>query len=224
MIPVNDPSPGSSGRPLIIGIAGGSGSGKTTIAEAVLATLSGAVLIQHDCYYRHRPELSLVERARVNYDHPDSLETELLIDHLTMLSKGASIDRPNYDFVSHLRASETDRIESAPVVILEGILVLADNDLRERLDLRIYVDAEADIRLARRIRRDTEERGRTVQSVLEQYIEFVRPMFLEFIEPSKRYADLVIEEGYDPAAVATVVDMIRTRLADRHPSIYSSPS
>jgi uridine kinase len=215
---------GSAGRPLIIGIAGGSGSGKTTIAEAVLATLSGAVLIQHDCYYRHRHELTLAERSQVNYDHPDSLETELLIDHLTMLSKGATIDRPNYDFVSHLRASETDRIEPAPVIILEGILVLADSDLRERLDLRIYVDAEADIRLARRIRRDIEERGRTLQSVLEQYIEFVRPMYLEFIEPSKRYADLVIKEGYDPAAVATVVDKIRSRLAARHPSIYSAPS
>lgn len=221
---VNDPPPASAGQPLIVGIAGGSGSGKTTIAEAVLTTLPGAVLIQHDCYYRHRPELSLAERSQVNYDHPDSLETELLIDHLTMLSRGATIDRPNYDFTSHLRASATVRIEPAPVILLEGILVLADRDLRERCDLRIYVDTDPDIRLVRRIRRDIEERGRTLGSVLEQYIEFVRPMYLEFIEPSKRHADLIIPEGYKPAAVATVVDMIRARLAARHPSIYSAPS
>ena len=157
-----------------------------------------AVLIQHDSYYRHRPELSFEERSRVNYDHPDSLETELLIDHLGMLSKGTSIDRPTYDFTLHLRADETDRVEPAPVIIVEGILVLADRDLREHLDLKIYVDTDPDVRLARRLVRDIEERGRTMASVLEQYFAFVRPMHLEFVEPSKRYADLIIPGGLQP--------------------------
>lgn len=225
VIPVNDPSPGFSGlEPLIIGIAGGSGSGKTTIAGAVLTALSGVLLIQHDSYYRHRPQLSFEERSRVNYDHPDSLETELLIDHLGFLSKGAAIDRPTYDFTRHLRADATDRLEPAPVIIVEGILVLADRDLRDRLDLKIYVDTDPDVRLARRLGRDIEERGRTPTSVLEQYFTFVRPMHLEFVEPSKRYADLIIPEGYNPAAVATVVDMIRAYLVGRHPSIYSPSS
>ncbi len=180
------------------------------------------VLVQHDSYYRHRPELSFEARSRVNYDHPDSLETELLIEHLGMLSKGVAIDRPTYDFTRHLRADETDRLEPAPVIIVEGILVLADRDLREHLDLKIYVDTDPDVRLARRLGRDIEERGRTTPSVLEQYFAFVRPMHLEFVEPSKRYADLIIPEGYNPAAVATVIDMIRAYLVGRHPSIYSS--
>jgi len=204
----------------MIGIAGGSGSGKTTIAAAVVTALSGVVLIEHDAYYRHRPELSLDERTKVNYDHPASLETELLIEHLRMLSKGTAIDVPTYDFASHLRAARTDRLEPAAVVVVEGILVLADSDLREQFALKIYVDTGPDIRLARRLSRDIEERGRTTASVLEQYFEFVRPMHLEFVEPSKRYADLIIPEGYNPAAVATVIDMIRTYLGARHPSIY----
>ena len=222
VITVNDHAPGFSDlQPLTIGIAGGSGSGKTTIAEAVLSALPGVVLVQHDSYYRHRPQLSFEERSRVNYDHPDSLETELLIEHLGMLSKGAAIDRPTYDFTRHLRADETDRLEPAPVIIVEGILVLADRDLREHLDLKIYVDTDPDVRLARRLGRDIEERGRTTPSVLEQYFAFVRPMHLEFVEPSKRYADLIIPEGYNPAAVATVIDMIRAYLVGRPPSIYS---
>lgn len=226
VIPVNDHSRGDSGlQPLIIGIAGGSGSGKTTIAAAVVAALPGVVLIQHDSYYRHRPELSFEERSRVNYDHPDSLETELLIDHVRLLSKGVAIDRPTYDFTRHLRAIETNRLEPAAVIIVEGILVLADQDFREHLDRKIYVDTEPDIRLARRLGRDIEERGRTTASVLEQYFAFVRPMHLEFVEPSKRYADLIIPEGYNPAAAAaTVIDMIGAYLGRRHPSIYSPSS
>jgi len=222
VILVNDPSTGFAGlQPLIIGVAGGSGSGKTTIAAAVVSALPGVVLIQHDAYYRHRPELSFEERSKVNYDHPDSLETELLIDHLRLLSKAAAIDRPTYDFTRHLRATETDRVEPAAVIIVEGILVLADQDLREQLHLKIFVDTDPDIRLARRLGRDIEERGRTPTSVLEQYFKFVRPMHLDFVEPSKRYADLIIPEGYNPAAVATVIDMIRAYLGGQHPSIYS---
>jgi uridine kinase len=219
---VNDPAIGFSGlQPLIIGVAGGSGSGKTTIAAAVVSALPGVVLIQHDSYYRHRPELTFEERSTVNYDHPDSLESELLIEHLRLLSKGTAIDRPTYDFTRHLRAVDTDRVEPAGVIIVEGILVLADQDLAEHLDLKIYVDTAPDIRLARRLGRDIEERGRTPVSVLKQYFAFVRPMHLEFVEPSKRYADLIIPEGYNPAAVATVIDMIRAHLGGRHPSIYS---
>lgn len=211
-----------TGRPLVIGIAGGSGSGKTTIAEAVVAARPGVVLIQHDAYYRHRPELDYETRTQINYDHPDSLETELLIEHLAALDEGRPIALPTYDFAVHLRAAKTVPIRPAPVVIVEGILVLADPDLRARLDLKIYVDTDPDLRLARRIERDITERGRTVSSVLAQYFASVRPMHLEFVESSKRYADLIIPEGYNPRAVATVVDMVRSHLAVRDPSLSSS--
>lgn len=206
---------------MVIGIAGGSGSGKTTIAAAVASTLSGVTIIQHDAYYRHRPQLALSERAAVNYDHPDSLETELLIEHLILLGKGEAVEIPTYDFSAHLRAERTVLAEPARVVIVEGILVLADADLRPHLDLKIFVDTDADLRLARRIQRDIDERGRNLDSVLSQYFSTVRPMHLEFVEPSKRYADLIIPEGYNPNALATVVEMIRTNLAASDPSIYS---
>lgn len=206
-------SPWSPDRPLFIGIGGGSGSGKTTVAEALLERLDGAVsLIQHDAYYRHNPHLSFEERARVNYDHPDSLETELLIAHLEALREGKAIERPVYDFVQHIRSDQVVLVEPTKVVIVEGILVLAEPELRAELDLKIFVDTDADIRLARRIMRDTTERGRTVESVIGQYFATVRPMHLEFVQPSMRYADLIIPEGYNPAAVATVVELIRSRI------------
>ena len=200
-------------RPLFIGVAGGSGSGKTTIAEAVVEALGGRVsLVQHDAYYRHRPDLSFEERTRVNYDHPDSLETELLVEHLALLRSGQAVRCPVYDFAQHLRSDATTLVEPAPVIVVEGILVLADAALRDQLDLKIYVDTDPDIRLARRIRRDVEERGRSVESVLAQYFATVRPMHLEFVEPSKRYADLIIPEGYNPRAVTTVVELVRSRM------------
>lgn len=206
-------SPWKPDRPLFIGIAGGSGSGKTTIAESVVERLNGQVaLLQHDAYYRHMPELSFEERTGVNYDHPESLETELLVDHLETLRSGKSVDRPVYDFSQHLRSTETVRIEPNPVIVVEGILVLAQADLRSELDLKIFVDTDPDVRLARRLERDIEERGRTVNSVIGQYFETVRPMHLEFVENSKRYADLIIPAGYNPRAVATVVELIRSRL------------
>jgi uridine kinase len=179
----------------------------------VVGALPGVALIQHDAYYRHRPELDFEARTQINYDHPDSLETELLIAHLESLNQGRPVALPTYDFTKHLRATATTTVEPASVVIVEGILVLADPDLRARLDLKIYVDTDSDLRLARRISRDIEERGRSVTSVLEQYFATVRPMHLEFVESSKRYADLIIPEGYNPKAVATVVDMIRSYLA-----------
>lgn len=208
---MDGPPPGfAETPPLFIGIAGGSGSGKTTIANNVAARLPDVVLIQHDSYYRHRPELSFEERSRVNYDHPDSLETELLISHLRRLAGGRAVERPTYDFTRHLRSEETERVTPARVVIVEGILVLADPDLRSHLDLKVYVDADPDLRLARRLSRDIEERGRTAASVLEQYFATVRPMHLEFVEPSRRYADLLLPEGHNARAVAAVIAMIRT--------------
>ncbi|HEY6627973.1 MAG TPA: uridine kinase, partial [Acidimicrobiia bacterium] len=170
-------SPWKPDRPLFIGLAGGSGSGKTTIAESVLDRLDGQVaLVHHDAYYRHAPELSYEERTKVNYDHPASLETELLVEHLMALRSGVAIERPVYDFAVHLRSDVTVRVEPAPVVVVEGILVLAEPELRSELDLKIFVDTDSDIRLARRLQRDIEERGRTVGSVVNQYFETVRPM------------------------------------------------
>jgi len=206
-------SPWHADRPLFIGLAGGSGSGKTTIAEEVVDRLEGRVaLLHHDAYYRHLADLSFEERTRVNYDHPDSLETELLVKHLEALRSGLAIEHPVYDFSSHLRSEETVRIESGRVVIVEGILVLSDAALRAELDLKIFVDTDPDLRLARRLERDIAERGRSVDSVINQYFTTVRPMHLEFVEPSRRYADIIIPEGYNPAAVATVVELVRSRL------------
>lgn len=206
-------SPWKPDRPLFIGLAGGSGSGKTTIAEEVVDRLAGRVsLLHHDAYYRHMVELTFQERTRVNYDHPKSLETELLIKHLEDLRTGLAIEHPVYDFTTHLRSVETIRVESAPVVVVEGILVLSEPELRSELDLKIFVDTDPDLRLARRLERDIAERGRSVDSVINQYFATVRPMHLEFVEPSRRYADLIIPEGYNAAAVATVVELIRSRL------------
>lgn len=206
-------SPWKAGHPLFIGIAGGSGSGKTTIAQSVVALLEGRVaMVQHDAYYRHMPHLSFEERTRVNYDHPASLETELLVKHLVALRSGEAIEKPVYDFANHLRSTETVLVDPAQVIIVEGILVLAEPELRSELDLKIFVDTDPDLRLARRLERDIEERGRTVEAVIDQYFATVRPMHLEFVEASKRYADLIIPEGYNPRAVATVVELIRSRL------------
>src|SRR5690606_23341397 len=164
--------------------------------------------------YRDRTDLDFAERSRLNYYHPDSLETELLIEHLDLPVRGVPIARPVYDFSVHLRSRQVGRIDPASIIVVDDILVLPDDVLRDRLDLKIYVDTDPDLRLARRLERDITERGRTVPSVLAQYFETVRPMHLEFVEPSKRYADLIIPEGYNDRAVITVIEMLRARLAE----------
>lgn len=210
------PSDGKTG-PLIIGMAGGSGSGKTTIAEAIVESVGtdSVTLIQHDAYYRDLGHLTLAERVKENFDHPDSLETDLLIAHLEMLRRGEVVERPVYNFSSHTRTSATVRVDPDLVVIVEGILVLTEPDLRALMDLRIYVDTDPDLRLLRRLRRDLLERGRTVDSVLHQYETTVRPMHLQFVEVSKRYADFIVPDGYNPSVVGTVTSLIRDFLATR---------
>ncbi|MBI2393528.1 MAG: uridine kinase [Deltaproteobacteria bacterium] len=182
---------------LVIGIAGGTGSGKTTVARAIASALPSdrVAAIEYDAYYRDRPDLSDEARSQLNFDHPDSLEGELLVEHLKALRAGQGVDVPIYDFKTHRRRVETHRIEPTPVLIVEGILVFVDRAVRELLDIKIFVDTDADIRIFRRIRRDMEQRGRTFESVREQYYKTVRPMHLQFVEPSKRWADLIIPEG-----------------------------
>lgn len=205
-------------QPLLIGIAGGSGSGKTTIAEAVMAEIGTeqAAHIAHDAYYLHQPDVPFERRAEVNYDHPNSLETELLVEHLLKLRAGEAVDTPQYDFNRHLRMEEWKRVEPRPVIIVEGILILSEPELRPLFDVKVYVDADPDLRILRRLERDIAERGRTRESVVTQYHETVRPMHLQFVEPSKRYADLIIPHGYNSSAVGTIVRMIRQHLA--HPA------
>lgn len=181
----------------MIGIAGGSGSGKSTVADALASALPvGTVAtLRHDSYYRDRPDLTLEQRNRVNYDHPESLETSLLIEHLQHLKAGNPVDVPVYDFKTHRRLETRERLDPAPVIIVEGILVFVDEHLRRELDIKIFVDTEADIRAIRRIRRDMRKRGRDFEAVRKQYYETVRPMHVQFVEPSKRTADLIIPEG-----------------------------
>ena len=205
-------------RPIIIGVAGGTGSGKTTVAETILRRGGGKRIayIPHDAYYRDLSHLPPEMRARVNFDHPDALETDLLVDHLNMWRAGKAIEVPIYDFTAHIRVDQTRRVEPQRVALVEGILVFAEPDLREMFDVKLYVDADADIRFIRRLQRDITERERTVQSVIEQYLITVRPMHLEFVELSKRYADVIIPEGgYNQVAMDMVVARIEYLLAER---------
>lgn len=184
-------------EPYVIGIAGGTGSGKTTFSRELVATLmtNKIVYLSHDSYYRDQSNVPFSERVKVNYDHPDSLETELMIKHIEQLRAYQAVDIPIYDFVEHTRAKETEHIEPQSVILIEGILIFAVKELRDLMDMKIFVDTDADIRFMRRLQRDIEERGRSVKSVCDQYINVVRPMHEAFVEPSKRYADIIVPHG-----------------------------
>jgi uridine kinase len=184
-------------KPIVIGIAGGSGSGKTTVANEILNKVGAhqIAFLPHDAYYRELGHLPQVQREQVNFDHPNSMETELLIDHVKSLLDGHSIEMPVYDFTTHSRTGKSIHVDPRNIIMVEGILIFAEPVLRDLFDVKIFVDTDADIRFMRRLERDIAERGRTVSSVIKQYQATVRPMHLEFVEPSKRYADVIIPEG-----------------------------
>lgn len=198
-------------RPIILGVAGGSGSGKTTVVHAITRDLgdSAVSVIHHDSYYRDTSHLDLAARSAINYDHPDALETSLLIEHLTALRAGRSVDVPVYDFATHQRADRRERVEPAGIIVVDGMLILWDAGLRALMDIKVFVDTDADLRLIRRLQRDIQERGRSAESVIEQYTSTVRPMHLEFVEPSKRYADVILPEG---GHNAVGIDMLVTKV------------
>ncbi|MFZ2493736.1 MAG: uridine kinase [Thermoanaerobaculia bacterium] len=202
--------------PVIIGIAGGTGSGKTTVARAIYDQVGSDRIewISHDSYYRNFDGLPDEERKRINFDHPDSLETELLVRHLDVLGKGSSVEVPVYEFTTHSRSIETQTVQPRKVIIVEGILVLAEPELRKRIDIKLFVDTPPDIRFMRRLTRDIQARGRTLEAVVEQYLTTVRPMHEEFVEPSKRYADLIIPEGGEnQVALDAIVSRVERLLA-----------
>ena len=195
----------------VVGIAGGTGSGKTTLSELILDNIGRDQMayLPHDAYYRDRKDLALEERAKLNYDHPNSLETELMVAHIQQLRAGEPIEMPVYDFTTHSRKSETVHVAPKRLLLVEGILIFADKALRKLFDMKIYVDTDPDLRFIRRMTRDIEERGRTVQSVIGQYLSTVRPMHLDFVESSKRYADIIVPEG---GLNAVALDMVIARL------------
>jgi uridine kinase len=207
---------------LIIGISGGTGSGKTTVANRILDTVStsAVVFIQQDSYYRNLKDLPRDFRQLANFDHPDALDNDLLVHHVRKLKAGEPVELPIYDFKTHTRLSETLRVEPQPIVIVEGILIFSDSRLLEQLDVRVFVDTPDDIRFIRRLRRDIAERGRTVESVIEQYLATVRPMHMQFVEPSKRYADVIIPEGgHNLVSIDLLSGKIRERLANALPTV-----
>lgn len=183
--------------PLVIGIAGGSGSGKTTVANVILERVGPDRIcyLPHDAYYQDLSNLPLNQRKEVNFDHPDSLESDLLIEHIRTLRSWQAIDLPVYDFTHHCRTDKSIQIQPQPVILVEGILIFSEHTLRDLFDVKIFVDTDSDIRFIRRLQRDINERGRTTENVISQYLNTVRPMHLEFVEPSKRYADIIIPEG-----------------------------
>ena len=205
-----------SAQPVTIAVAGGTGSGKTTVANEIVKRVGAdrIAYIQHDSYYYDWGHLPLDPRNRPNFDHPDSLETDLLVEHLRQLQAGRAVDIPIYDFAhDHRRMDQTRRIEPQPVILVEGLLIFAEARLRELFDVKIFVDTDSDIRFIRRLRRDIAERGRTMESVVDQYLNTVRPMHLEFVEPSKRYADVIIPEGgFNTVALDMIVARVEGML------------
>ena len=207
-------------RPVTIGVAGGTGSGKTTVARAILQRIGSEriVHLEQDEYYRDLSHLPMEERRKVNFDHPDALETDLFVAHLAQLQAGQPVESPICDFATYTRLARTRRLEPRPVILVEGILILAEKSVRERLDIKVFVDTDADLRFIRRLMRDTAQRGRTPESVVQQYLATVRPMHLEFVEPSKRYADIIIPEGgFNRVALDLVTARIEAITRDIEP-------
>ena len=205
-------------KPLVIGIAGGTGSGKSTVARKVAEslTMASVAFLDMDAYYRNFAHLPMAERKRVNWDHPEAFDVDLLVAHLDRLLAGEAIEKPTYDFVDHVRGGETVGVQPADVVVIDGILLFVDERVRERCDVKVSVDADADVRLIRRLRRDIEHRGRPFDEILEQYLTSVRPMHLQFVEPSKRYADVIVPRGgHNTVAIEMIVAKIQHRLKGR---------
>ena len=200
-------------RPVIIGVTGGSGSGKTSVSRAIFDSLNGhsLLMIQEDSYYKNQDDISFDERVKANYDHPNAFDTDLLIEQLGDLLEWKAIDIPVYDYVQHTRSKKTVHVEPKEVIIVEGILVLNDPRLRDLMDIKIFVDTDDDIRIIRRIQRDLEERGRSLQSVIDQYLSTVKPMYHQFIEPTKRYADIIVPEGGENQVA---IDILVTKVRD----------
>ncbi|MCZ0756041.1 uridine kinase [Anoxybacillus sp. J5B_2022] len=205
-------------KPVVIGVAGGSGSGKTSVAKAIYEHFQGhsILMLEQDYYYKDQSHLPFEERLKTNYDHPLAFDNDLLIEHLHQLLNYEPIEKPVYDYTLHTRANEVIYVEPKDVIILEGILVLEDERLRNLMDIKVYVDTDADIRIIRRLLRDINERGRTLESVIDQYVNVVRPMHNQFIEPTKRYADIIIPEGgHNHVAIDLMVTKIQTILEQK---------
>jgi uridine kinase len=200
-------------KPFIIGVAGGSGSGKTTVVKHIIERIGidNLVLLQHDSYYRDLAHLNFEDRARQNFDHPSALETELLVRHVEALTKGYSVEVPIYNFKEHIRSEQTESLVPRPVIIIDGILIFFEQRLRDLMHLKLFVDTDSDVRLLRRLRRDIIERKRTVENVLDQYERHVRLMHLEFVEPTKRYADIIIPHGGENVAALDMLNALITR-------------
>jgi uridine kinase len=201
-------------KPLVIGVAGGSGSGKTTIINAIIKELEDVdiVTLQHDSYYRDNSNLPIKEREKINYDHPDALETDLLVFHLKELIAGREIEMPVYDFTVHTRKKEGVIKKPAQVIVVDGILIFVEKELRDLMDVRIFVNTDNDIRFIRRLKRDMRERNRTMESVIRQYLKTVKPMHIAFVQPSRRYAHIIIPEGYGTVSASMVVNMIQQHI------------
>ena len=202
----------------VIGVAGGTGSGKSTLVKRLQEAFVGddVVTLCHDYYYKAHPELTYEERTKLNYDHPQAFDTEMLVEHIKALKNNVPIEHPVYSFVDHDRTSESVSVKPSKVIIVDGILIFENKELRDLMDVKIYVQTDDDVRLARRIQRDVKERGRSVDSVIEQYLTTVKPMHQQFVEPSRRYADLIIPEGgFNSVAVRLLIDNVRSLLSSR---------
>jgi uridine kinase len=214
-------------RPVVIGICGGSGSGKTTITSRIIEDLSAnqVLILEQDHYYIDLPDLPLEERAKQNFDHPDSMDTLLMVEDVRRLRAGQAIERPVYDFAEYRRLAQTVRLEPRPALIIEGILIFENKALRDLMDIKIFVDTDADLRFIRRLLRDIRERGRTMESVIDQYRNTVRPMHMEFVEPSKRYSDVIIPEGgYNEVGIDLVIQKIRSLVPRKQASKTLTPN